>query len=240
MINLRNVMMVIFNFFLLAGLSHAASPKAAPPVEHGMTLWQTLVAGGSVMIVIGLVSIVAGAIIIYDIITFKSEKLLPRKLYENILTKLENYDVKSVRELCTTENNILSRIVLAGLDKGKKNLKDVSVKEAMEQRARIEIGNLWQNLNYLSDIVTVAPLLGLLGTVFGMIQAFSAVSLQSTGVKVPVMVAGISKAMVATGAGLVVAIAVLMAYSFFRGRVQELTNVIETYTDDVIKAMENL
>ena len=110
----------------------------------------------------------------------------------------------------------------------------------MEQRARIEIGNLWQNLNYLSDIVTVAPLLGLLGTVFGMIQAFSAVPLQSTGVKVPVMVAGISKAMVATGAGLVVAIAVLMAYSFFRGRVQALTNVIEMYTDDVIKAMENL
>lgn len=240
MINVRNVMVVIFNLFLLAGLSQAAGPKAAPPAEHGLTLWQTLVAGGSVMVVIGLLSIVAGAIIIYDIITFKSEKLLPRKLYENILTKLENYDVKSVRELCSNENNILSRIVLAGLDKAKKNLKDVSVKEAMEHRARIEIGNLWQNLNYLSDIVTVAPLLGLLGTVFGMIQAFSAVPLQSTGVKVPVMVAGISKAMVATGAGLVVAIAVLMAYSFFRGRVQGLTHVIETYTDDVIKAMENL
>ena len=240
---------VLIVFFLFNTLVSAQNPQTAKtassassvqPLPQDMTLWKTLVAGGSVMIVIGLVSIVAGAIIIYDIITFKTEKLLPRKFYDSIISKLENYDVKGARELCVNENQMLSRIVLAGLNKAKKSLKDIAVKESMEQRARIEIGNLWQNLNYLSDIVTVAPLLGLLGTVLGMIQAFNAIPLQSSGLKVPLLVAGISKAMVATGAGLVVAIAVLMAYSYFRGRVQALTNVIETYTTDIIKTIENI
>ncbi len=239
MTNVRKMFLAIFTVLLLTGLAYAAVPKAAP-VTEGLTLWQTLAAGGLIMIVIGLVSLVGLAIIVYDIITFKPEKLLPRKLYDGILTKIENYDVKGIREICMAENNPLSRIVLAGLDRSKKSLKDPVVKEAMEHRARIEIGNLWQNLNYLSDIVTIAPLLGLLGTVLGMIQAFNAIPLQSTGVKVPMLVAGISKAMVATGAGLVVAIGVLMAYSFFRGRVQELTNLIETYTTDIIKSMENV
>ena len=106
----------------------------------------------------------------------------------------------------------------------------------MEHRARIEIGNLWQNLNYLSDIVTVAPLLGLLG----MIQAFHAIPLQSAGVKTTLLAAGISKAMVTTAAGLIVAIPALMAYSYFRGKVQEVINVIEIYGTDIIEVMENL
>lgn len=239
--NVRNILFLMLSLFFIAGLAHAADPKAAVQVSHGMTLWETLVAGGSVMVVIILVSIAAVAIIIYDFITFKPQKLIPSEFFKKIMEKLEDKDVKGVRDLCTKEsNNALSRIILAGLDKVKKNLKDGSVKEAMEHRARIEIGNLWQNLNYLSDIITVAPLLGLLGTVFGMIQAFNAVPLQSSGVKVPVLVAGISKAMVNTGAGLIIAIAVLMAYSYFRGRVVQLTNLIETYTTDVIKTMENL
>jgi biopolymer transport protein ExbB len=240
MTNLRKMFFAVCTVLLLTGLAYAAAPKAAPVTQQGMTLWQTLVAGGLIMIVIGLVSLVGLTIIVYDIITFKAEKLLPRKLYDIIISKIENYDLKGIREACMMENNPLSRIVLTGLDRSKASLKDPAVKEAMEHRARIEIGNLWQNLNYLSDIVTVSPLLGLLGTVFGMIQAFNAIPIQSTGVKVPLLVAGISKAMVATGAGLIVAISVLMAYSFFRGRVQELTNLIETYTTDIIKTMENV
>ena len=143
--------------------------------------------------------------------------------------------------MCTQEKeNLIAKIVLAGLDKTKKKPGDILVREAMEHRARIEIGGLWQNLNYLSDIVAVAPLLGLLGTVLGMIQAFHAVPLQSAGAKTALLSAGISKAMVTTAAGLIVAIPVLMSYSYFRGKVQEVTNTIEIYVTDIIKIMENL
>ncbi len=142
------------------------------------------------------------------------------------------------KPLCRKENNtIISKIVLAGLER--RNPLDDSAREAMENTARAELTNLWQNINYLSDIVAVAPLLGLLGTVLGMIQAFHAVPLQSASVKTTLLAAGISKAMVCTASGLIVAIPALIAYSYFRGQVQQVTNMIEIYSTDIIKAIQN-
>lgn len=221
--------------------TRAAAPQqvmpAVPFAQKDVTLWQMLKAGGGVMIVIGLISIIALAIIVYDFMTLKVSKLAPREFYENVLRKLREKDLSGARDLCMRENNIVSKIVLEGLDKDRK---DVSARETIEHRARIEISNLWQNLNYLSDIVAVAPLLGLLGTVLGMIQAFQAVPLQSGMAKTAMLAAGIAKAMIATAAGLIVAIPVLMAYSYFRGRVQDVTNVVELYTNEITKAMDRV
>ena len=254
MTNPRNIPFLICSMFLFALLSAGgvnAAVNQAPNAAHAavsvdqsgkdMTLWQLLVAGGSVMIVIGFLSFAAVALIIYEFKTLKVEKLAPRQFFENIVGKLEERNLNATRDLCTQEKeNLIAKIVLAGLDKTKKKPGDILVREAMEHRARIEIGGLWQNLNYLSDIVAVAPLLGLLGTVLGMIQAFHAVPLQSAGAKTALLSAGISKAMVTTAAGLIVAIPVLMSYSYFRGKVQEVTNTIEIYVTDIIKIMENL
>ncbi len=245
------LMLLMFQFF--HGLSWAVDPVVAPiglsPTAEtvasssgsNMTLWQMLVAGGWVMIVIGALSVVAVAITIYELTTVKVEKLLPHEFFEKALSKLQKTNLKGVKEMCLKENNMLAKILLAGLTKGEKNWSDVSlIKEAMEQQSRTEIGKLWQTLNYLSDIVAVAPLLGLLGTVLGMIEAFHAAPIQSTGVKTALLAAGISKAMITTAAGLIVAIAALMAYSYLRGKVQEVTSAIESYSTDLIKIMESL
>ena len=254
MVNPRNITFFICSIFLIALLSAGGVNAAVPPtptVAHAavsvdqsgkdITLWQMLVAGGSVMIVIGFLSFAAVALIVYEFRTLNIDQLTPRKFFEDVIGKLENKDLKATRDLCAGEKeNLIAKIVLAGLDKTKKSPGDILVREAMEHRARIEIGGLWQNLNYLSDIVAVAPLLGLLGTVLGMIQAFQAVPLQAAGAKTALLSAGISKAMVTTAAGLIVAIPVLMSYSYFRGKVQEVTNTIEIYVTDIIKMMENL
>ena len=206
------------------------------PVE--MTLWQTLKAGGGVMVVIGLLSVLAVAIIIYDFMMLNVNKLAPRRLFDGVMRKLESKDFAAAQTLCRKENNtIIAKIVLAGLER--RNPLDDTAREAMESAARIELTNLWQNISYLSDIVAVAPLLGLLGTVLGMIQAFHAVPLQSAAMKTTLLAAGISKAMVATASGLVVAIPALIAYSYFRGQVQQVTNMIEIYSTDIIKAIQN-
>jgi len=203
-----------------------------------MTLWQTLKAGGGVMVVIGFLSILALAIIIYDFMMLKVSKMAPHKLFESVMNKLESRDFGAAQTLCRKESStIISKIVLSGLER--RNPLDDTAREAMESTARAELTNLWQNINYLSDIVAVAPLLGLLGTVLGMIQAFHAVPLQSASVKTTLLAAGISKAMVCTASGLIVAIPALIAYSYFRGQVQQITNMIEIYSTDIIKAIQN-
>ncbi len=248
MINSRSPFLAagaVFVFLLvLINGSHAAYAQASAllsgpdqmPVP--MTLWQTLKAGGGVMVVIGLLSVLAVAIVIYDLMMLNVNKLAPRRLFEEVMSKLESRDFAAAKTICRKENNaIISKIVLTGLER--RNPLDDSSREAMESTARIEITNLWQNINYLSDIVAVAPLLGLLGTVLGMIQAFHAVPLQSASIKTTLLAAGISKAMVTTASGLVVAIPALIAYSYFRGQVQQVTNMIEIYSTDIIKAIQN-
>jgi len=214
------------------------APVMPDQMPTEMTLWQTLKAGGGVMVVIGLLSIVAVAIVLYDLMMLKVSKLAPRALFDELMNKLESRDFGAAKTICRKEpNTIISKIVLAGLDR--RNPLDDTAREAMESTARIELTNLWQNINYLSDIVAISPLLGLLGTVLGMIQAFRAVPLQAASVKTTLLAAGISKAMVTTASGLVVAIPALIAYSYFRGQVQQVTNMIEIYSTDIIKAIQN-
>jgi len=236
----------VFAFLLLLSLgSHAYAQSVvggpsvgADQMPTEMTLWQTLKAGGGVMVVIGFLSVLAVAIVIYDIRFLNVNRLAPRDFFKQVMSKLDSRDFGAAKELCARENHtIIAKIVLAGLDR--KNPMDDTAREAMESTARIELTNLWQNINYLSDIVAVAPLLGLLGTVLGMIQAFHAVPLQSASVKTTLLAAGISKAMVTTASGLIVAIPALIAYSYFRGQVQQVTNMIEIYSTDIIKAIQN-
>lgn len=233
----------VFIFLLL--FVHAAFAQTSNLPSSGvdqmpteMTLWQTLKAGGGVMVVIGFLSVLAVAIIIYDFMMLNVNKLAPRGLFEDVIGKLESRDFGAAQTACRKESNtIIAKIVLAGLER--RNPLDNAAREAMENTARAELTNLWQNINYLSDIVAVSPLLGLLGTVLGMIQAFHAVPLQSASVKTTLLAAGISKAMVCTASGLIVAIPALIAYSFFRGQVQQITNMIEIYSTDIIKAIQN-
>ena len=237
----RVVMGVSAFLLLLIDGSHAAWAQAttgADAMPAQMPLWQTLAAGGGVMVVIGLLSVAAVAIIIYDLISLNVKKLAPRSLFEEVMKKLEARDFAAAKTLCRQEfNTIIAKIVLAGLER--RNPLDDSAREAMENTARAELTSLWQNINYLSDIVAVAPLLGLLGTVLGMIQAFHAVPLQSASMKTTLLAAGISKAMVTTASGLIVAIPALIAYSYFRGQVQQITNTIEIYSTDIIKAVRD-
>jgi biopolymer transport protein ExbB len=215
-----------------------ASASGADQMPIPMTLWQTLKAGGGVMVVIGFLSVAAVAIIIYDFMMLNVAKMAPHELFENVMRKLESRDFGEAKVLCRKQNStIISKIVLSGLER--RNPLDDTAREAMENTARAELTNLWQNINYLSDIVAVAPLLGLLGTVLGMIQAFHAVPLQSASVKTTLLAAGISKAMVCTASGLIVAIPAMIAYSYFRGQVQQVTNMIEIYSTDIIKAIQN-
>ncbi len=232
------LLLLIFVPYAAYAQSSSLLPSGTDQLPVEMTLWQTLKAGGGVMVVIGFLSIVAVAIIIYDFMMLNVNKLAPRRLFDDVIRKLESRDFGAAQTICRKENNtIISKIVMAGLER--RNPLDDSAREAMENTAHVELTNLWQNISYLSDIVAVAPLLGLLGTVLGMIQAFHAVPLQSASVKTTVLAAGISKAMVTTASGLIVAIPTLIAYSYFRGQVQQVTNMIEIYSTDIIKAIRN-
>jgi biopolymer transport protein ExbB len=212
----------------------AADPASG---SQNTTLWQFLQAGGWTMLVLGLVSVLALALIVYDFLTIKIEKLAPNEFSESLVQKLESNDPHGARQLCEKESNIISAIALAGLDRRTKG--KTIMREAMENKARKEIGKLWQNLSYLGDIATIAPLLGLLGTVLGMIEAFNVISFAGSNLKPIMLVGGISKSLVCTAAGLVIAIPCMSCYSYFRGKVQYISDQVEAYSSDIMRLIED-
>jgi biopolymer transport protein ExbB len=224
---------VLFVFF--TGVCGAATASA--PVKT-MTLWKILVSGGPLMLVLALFSMIALALVIYDFICFKPEKICPEVFYEKALNALTGKKFVLARQMCEAQTHLLADMVKIGLQR--RETGRMLIRESMENCARAQIDALWQNISYLSDIAVIAPLVGLLGTVVGMIQAFNTLAVQATVVKPILLSAGVSTAMVATAGGLTVAIPVLAFHAILRGKVQRITNVIENYTADLVKVMEEI
>ena len=237
-----NSKIVVLGLFILLAVAaghtaYADNPSmAVTQGEHGVTLWDLLKAGGWTMLVLGILSFVATALIVYNFMTIKVDVLAPQKFTEDLIQRLESRDDKGVRAMCSKKSNIIAAIALEGFERRSKG--KLIVREAMENTARREIGKLWQNITYLGDIATIAPLLGLLGTTLGMIQAFNVISYAGASLKPIMLVGGISKALVTTAAGLIVAVPVLSFYSFFRGKVQEISDQVERYAMDIMKLVE--
>jgi biopolymer transport protein ExbB len=231
-------------FFALAWVLPAmAAGKEAryiPDVEAeyaGMTMWQVIVAGGGVMVVLALLSIAAVSLIAYYFLTMRQAKLLPQEFIDKIINFVETGRVNEAIAVSKPGENMAGRVFHAGISKVSKG--PIVVREAIEDEGKREIDSLWRKLSYLADIAAIAPMVGLLGTVLGMIQAFNVIAFQAGAVKPVLLASGISKAMVTTAGGLIIAIPAMIFYSYFRGIVEtvaaRLENVATEFSHLIIR-----
>ncbi len=183
-------------------------------------MFELLKAGGFVIWPILLCSVVALAIIIERSVSLRTRIVSPAELTGRVAGLLQegSLNLKVINEI--EEESPLGRILVAGLKNP--NQHRVVVKEAVEEAGRHVVHDLEKYLQTLGTIAVITPLLGLLGTVIGMIKVFSAIT--TFGVGDPQALAeGISEALVTTAAGLSVGIPSLMFHRYFRGRINELT-----------------
>lgn len=197
-------------------------------------MFELIKAGGWVMWPLILCSIAALAIIAERIWTLQKKSVMPPALLGQVQQWLERKELDESRLTLLRESSPLGRVLAAGLA-NRVHAHEV-LKEAIEDAGRHMLPELERYLNTLGTIAAIAPFLGLLGTVLGMIQMFGGIG--SHGLGDPSIVAsGISQALVATAAGLAVAIPSLMFYRFLRGRVEELTVEME---QEALKLIEIL
>lgn len=235
-------MILIAVFVITCGVSLAFSAEKVEKyipdtasAEEGMTLWEVIVSGGEVMVILALLSIAAVSLIIFYFLTIKQEKLFPEDFMERSLTLIEEKKYDEAKTICEGEDNMLSGILKAGLIR--RGREKGIIKEAMQDEGRRNIDNLWQRLSYLSDIAVISPMVGLLGTVLGMIQAFNVIAFQTGAVKPILLASGISKAMVTTATGLIIAIPAMIFYAYFRGKVQALSARLEDFSNELFHLM---
>lgn len=188
------------------------------------------------MLPILLCSIAAVAICIERFMVLKSEKIAPKHLLAHVWgwIKANELDASKIKNL--RASSPLGQILAAGLSNSRYG-RDV-MKESIQEAAAHVIHDMERYLNTLGTISVITPLLGLLGTVIGMIKVFAAIMLQGTG-NAAVLAGGISEALTTTAAGLCVAIPALIMHRYYLRRIDSVVVTMEQETIKLVDALHS-
>lgn len=192
--------------------------------------------GGWLMVPILLCSIIAAAISVERLWTLQRSRITPKNLLAQVWAALKNNDMDAQRLRDLRASSPLGQVLAAGVSNAKRG-REV-MKEAMEEVASQISHDMERYLTSLGVIASISPLLGLLGTVVGMIKVFTALMLEGAG-NANVLAGGISQALITTAAGLSVAIPAIMFHRFFQRRVDELVMIMEQEAVKLVEMMQN-
>ncbi len=209
-------------------------------VEVDRLSWRAVVEnGGWLMIVLAVMSLITVAFVIYFLAILRVGAVAPRPLHRELVEKLRAGDVKEARKACEYRPSPLAAVTLVAIDYVL-NVEDpdgILLKDVMQGEGSRQAEALEGQTRYLLDIAVIAPMVGLLGTVFGMLRAFSAVALDIAQARPMVLAGGVSQALVTTAFGLIVGIPAMIFYAYFRRRAATLVSQLEAASTDMLTAL---
>jgi biopolymer transport protein ExbB len=212
--------------------ANAGAPAAAPavpetPTSVAQNALDIFVQGGVVLMTpLAVISFLAVMLIVFYFLTIRQGTVVSNKFMNAADALIRKQDYLGLIAVCNRENECIARIVYKTLDFATKNptASFDEVREVTEAEGTRQASILNNRISYLNDIGRIAPMIGLLGTVVGMIEAFNDIG---SGVQHMKLAPGVSKALITTAAGLVIGIPSLIFYSIFRGKVQKLIAELE-------------
>ena len=216
------------------GASAASATAAASQSGSSVTLWTLFASGGWAMIPLGFMSILTVMFILVYFITLRRGAVLSNQFMNTAEVLLKKQDYAGLLAIAHRHSEAVARIVHRMLDFASKNpgAPFEVVREIAQTEGATQAASLQNRIAYLADIAVLSPMVGLLGTVFGIIQSFGVLANASTTqASRPVLLAqGVSEALVATGSGLIIGIIAMAFYGFFRNKVQSLLSELERAT----------
>ncbi|WP_269540132.1 MotA/TolQ/ExbB proton channel family protein [Cerasicoccus fimbriatus] len=188
-------------------------------------------AGGS-MIPLAICSIVSIAVIIERFVHLRKKNVINDEIVDAACKKIRANDLDGAREIGAQSDIVFGRVLSKGIEVHQ--IEGTELEEALLETSAREMPRLEKFLNVLSLIGSIAPLLGLFGTVYGMILSFDEIAKES--VDKELMAQGISVALITTGAGLVIAIPAIVAFNYFRARVDYFYTIVEEGILQIMRA----
>jgi len=185
-----------------------------------MNLFSVILKGGVLMYAIILASLAGGFIIVKQILKMRKIEEISSVFISKIKSLLVKGDISAALEHCDSVNNPAASIFKSALSRI--HLSDDAIEKAMENEAKEQVFYLEKDLGFLETLASITPLLGFLGTVTGMIQAFYQIQQLGGNVDATVLAGGIWEALVTTAAGLTVGIPLLLFYNYFIRQIEEI------------------
>lgn len=212
---------------------------AAASTGSGTTLLQLIQYGGVIGYTIIILSIIALAMTIVQLVRIRKERLVPPELVRELAEALRRRDIAGGLAVCRREGNacFLTAVVEAGLVRyGRGAMGPWEYKKAMEDAGAEQVGRMYRATDALGWIATAGPLLGLLGTVVGIIQAFDVIAVAQA--RPGEMAAAISKALVTTALGLLVAIPITGVFTFLRNRIEHFAAIAAGVIEEITAPLD--
>ena len=193
-----------------------------------LSFWSLIKDGGYIMIPLAVLLLVVVYVFTERCIVINRAAKQDKSFMDRIRDYVHDGDIESAQNLCKKSGTPYSRLIAKGLSRIGRPMNDILV--AIENTGNIEVANLGKGLPWLSTTAAGAPMLGFLGTVVGMIQAFFSLASAGTSANITVLSSGIYQALVTTVAGLVVGIIALFAYNYLTTRINSVMNRLENNT----------
>jgi biopolymer transport protein ExbB len=204
------------------------SAHAAEPAQP-LTLLELVQSGGWVMLPLILASVAVGTLIVYAFLTLKESSITTPELIRRSQAFLDDEDTAGLAAYVADRPEAIARVLNQTLKFAHR--RPDADGEAIQAVAEAEGNRIAAQFNqrvlYIMDIGVLAPLLGLFGTVVGILKSFGSIATEATPMRTMLLAGGVSQALVATAAGLIVGITAMFFYSYFRGRVQQLVSLLE-------------
>ena len=203
----------------------AQATQAAEPVVKELSVWNLTMAGGWLMIPLALLAVVSIYIFFERLFAVSRASKEDSAFMEKIKNYIHRGEVDQAAQLCKDTNTPYARMIEKGVSRIGRPMNDVLV--AIENVGNMEIAKLEKGFNWLATTAAGAPMIGFLGTVTGMVQAFFQLASAGQNSNVTILASGIYQALVTTVAGLIVGILALFAYNFLTSRVNKVMNKLE-------------
>ena len=218
----------------------AATAAVSEPTQETLSIMDLMLSGGIggqiIMLLMVLLSIAMVYIFVNRMGAIKRANKIDPQFMKDIKDHVASGNVQSAINLCERSDSPVVLMILKGLTRIGKPLQDISA--SIENQGKLEIQRLERNLPYLATIAGGAPMLGLLGTVIGMILAFKEMANAGGGVQIDMLAEGIYVAMTTTAAGLVVGIFAYFGYNFLVTRVESVIYKMETSSTEFLDLLD--
>lgn len=221
---------------MLLQISTVADTAAVSAGEGSVNLFDLLLKGGYVMIPLLLLSIAAIAIFVERMLTIKKSDKAPKGLLNQVKSLVAAGKIDEAKAICAQTDAPIARMLEKGVSRIGSPLKNIEV--SIENVGKIEIYRLEKNLSTLATISGAAPMIGFLGTVTGMIQAFIAIAQEEGSVSPKLLSEGIYEAMVTTAVGLAVGIIAYLGYNYLVTQVQKVIHRMEYTSVEFIDLLQ--
>lgn len=209
-----------------AAITGTPAATAAVNQQVELSLWDLCLRGGPLMIVLALLSLVCIYIFVERAIVINRAAREDDTFMKRIRDYIHEGEIESAFNLCKKTGTPYARLIAKGISRIGRPVNDILA--AVENTGNIEIASLSEGLPWLATTAAGAPMLGFLGTVVGMVQAFYAIASEGNSANIATFSSGIYTALVTTVAGLVVGVIALFAYNYLVARINSVMNMLES------------